>query len=143
MARKAATSSISSCPGMTMAGRSSRMAPTIGAADRQRRGSNWTGAAGSLLGSNLIAPSGLALEFDPSHRIVWMSTWAAETSVRLTFGDGCTFSEDHFLEHRLGRLRDVRIDPSGVLYLLTDGPEGMLYRRHRAEARAAGKEDHL
>ena len=78
-----------------------------------------------------IAPSGLALESDPSHRIVWMSTLAAETLVRLTFGDGCTFSEDHFLEHRLGRLRDVRIDPSGVLYVLTDGPEGMLYRLER------------
>jgi aldose sugar dehydrogenase len=78
-----------------------------------------------------IAPSGLALESDPSHRIVWMSTLAAETLVRLTFGDGCTFSEDHFLEHRLGRLRDVRIDPSGVLYVLTDGPEGMLYRLDR------------
>ena len=60
-----------------------------------------------------------------------MSTLAAETLVRLTFGDGCTFSEDHFLEHRLGRLRDVRIDPSGVLYVLTDGPEGMLYRLDR------------
>ena len=78
-----------------------------------------------------IAPSGLALELDPSHRIVWMSTLAAETLVRLTFGDGCTFSEDHFLEHRLGRLRDVRVDPSGVLYVLTDGPEGMLYRLDR------------
>jgi len=78
-----------------------------------------------------IAPSWLALESDPSHRIVWMSTLAAETLVRLTFGDGCTFSEDHFLEHRLGRLRDVRIDPSGVLYVLTDGPEGMLYRLDR------------
>ena len=78
-----------------------------------------------------IAPSGLALESDPSHRIVWMSTLAAETLVRLTFGDGCTFSEDHFLEHRLGRFRDVRIDPSGVVYVLTDGPEGMLYRLDR------------
>ena len=78
-----------------------------------------------------IAPSGLALESDPSHRIVWISTLAAETLVRLTFGDGCTVSEDHFLEHRLGRLRDVRIDPSGVLYVLTDGPDGMLYRLDR------------
>jgi aldose sugar dehydrogenase len=83
-----------------------------------------------------IAPSGLALESDPSHRIVWISTLAAETLVRLTFGDGCTVSEDHFLEHRLGRLRDVRIDPSGVLYVLTDGPEGMLYRLDR------GTDDH-
>ena len=54
-----------------------------------------------------------------------------ETLLRLTFGDGCTVSEEHFLEHRLGRLRDVRIDPSGVLYVLTDGQEGMLYRLNR------------
>jgi aldose sugar dehydrogenase len=63
-----------------------------------------------------IAPSGLALELDATHRIVWISILAAETLVRLTFG-----SEDHFLGHRLGRLRDVRIDPSGALYVLTAG----------------------
>jgi glucose/arabinose dehydrogenase len=89
-----------------------------------------------------IAPSGLALESDPSHRIVWISTLAAETLVRLTFGDGCTFSEDHFLEHMLGRLRDVRIDPSGVLYVLTDGPEGMLYRLDRG-TEDNGEKTHL
>jgi len=89
-----------------------------------------------------IAPSGLALESDPSHRIVWMSTLAAETLVRLTFGDGCTVSEDHFLEHRLERLRDVRIDPSGVLYVLTDGPDGMLYRLDRG-TEDNGEKTHL
>jgi glucose/arabinose dehydrogenase len=78
-----------------------------------------------------IAPSGLALEPNPSYRIVWISTLAAETLVRLTFGEGCVVSEKHFIEHRLGRLRDVRIDGSGVLYVLTDGPEGMLYRLNR------------
>jgi aldose sugar dehydrogenase len=78
-----------------------------------------------------VAPSSLALEPDPSRRIVWISTLAADTLVRLTFGEGCTVVEDHFIEHRLGRLRDVRIDPSGVLYVLTDGPEGMLYRLNR------------
>ena len=78
-----------------------------------------------------VAPSGLALEPDPSQRIVWISTLAGETLLRLTFGEGCTVSEEHFIEHRLGRLRDVRIDASGVLYVLTDGPEGMLYRLNR------------
>jgi glucose/arabinose dehydrogenase len=51
--------------------------------------------------------------------------------VRLTFGEGCTVVEDRFIDHRLGRLRDVRIDGSGVLYVLTDGPQGMLYRLKR------------
>jgi glucose/arabinose dehydrogenase len=36
--------------------------------------------------------------------------------------------EQRLLRHQLGRIRDVRIDPSGVLYVLTDGSEGMLYR---------------
>ena len=48
--------------------------------------------------------------------------------VRLSFGDDCTVKEEHFLKNRLGRLRDVGIDPSGVLYVLTDGADGMLYR---------------
>ena len=48
--------------------------------------------------------------------------------VRLTLGVGCAVSEEHFFEHRLGRIRDVRIDASGVLYVLTDGSEGMLDR---------------
>ena len=78
-----------------------------------------------------IAPSGLALEPDPSRRIVWMTTLAAEALVRMTFGEGCTVVEDRFLDHRLGRLRDVRIDASGVLYVLTDGPQGILYRLNR------------
>ncbi len=90
-----------------------------------------------------IAPSGLALEPDPANRIVWISTLAAETLVRLTFGDGCTVSEEHFLEHGLGRLRDVRIDPSGVLYVLTDGPEGMLYRLNRGTGEEDKEKTHL
>lgn len=90
-----------------------------------------------------IAPSGLALEPDPANRIIWISTLAAETLVRLTLGDGCTVSEEHFLEHRLGRLRDVRIDPSGVLYVLTDGPEGMLYRLNRGTGGEDKEKTHL
>ena len=90
-----------------------------------------------------IAPSGLALEPDPTHRIIWISTLAAETLVRLTLGAGCTVSEEHFLEHRLGRLRDVRIDPSGVLYVLTDGPEGSLYRLNRGKGEEDKEKTHL
>ena len=86
-----------------------------------------------------VAPSGLALEPNPSQRIVWISTLAGETLLRLTFGEGCTVSEEHFIEHRLGRLRDVRIDPNGVLYVLTDGQEGMLYRLNRPAGEARDK----
>jgi glucose/arabinose dehydrogenase len=86
-----------------------------------------------------VAPSGLALEPNPSRRIVWISTLAAESLLRLTFGEGCTIIEERFLEHRLGRLRDVRVDGSGVLYVLTDGPEGMLYRLNHPADEDRGK----
>jgi glucose/arabinose dehydrogenase len=90
-----------------------------------------------------IAPSGLALEPDSTNRIIWISTLAGETLVRLTLGEGCSVSEEHFLEHRLGRLRDVRIDPSGVLYVLTDGPEGSLYRLNRGKGEEDKEKTHL
>jgi aldose sugar dehydrogenase len=90
-----------------------------------------------------VAPSGLALESDLNQRIVWISTLAAETLIRLTFGEGCTLSEEHFLEHRLGRLRDVRIDPSGAFYVLTDGPEGSLYRLDRGTEEDNREKTHL
>jgi glucose/arabinose dehydrogenase len=45
------------------------------------------------------------------------------------------------LKQRLGRIRDVRVDASGVLYVLTDGGEGMLYRVElpHCEMREGGK----
>jgi len=52
-------------------------------------------------------------------------------------------SEEHFLDHRLGRLRDVRIDPSGALYVLTDGSEGVLYRLDRGIGEDASEKTHL
>ena len=85
------------------------------------------------LRSNLILPTGSS----------GSARSRAETLVRLTLGDGCTVSEEHFLEHRLGRLRDVRIDPSGVLYVLTDGPEGMLYRLNRGTGEEDKEKTHL
>jgi glucose/arabinose dehydrogenase len=32
------------------------------------------------------------------------------------------------LRHQFGRIRDVRRDANGALYILTDGGEGALYR---------------
>lgn len=48
--------------------------------------------------------------------------------VQLTLAENCVLREQRLLKHRLGRIRDVRIDASGVLYVLTDGGEGTLYR---------------
>jgi glucose/arabinose dehydrogenase len=52
--------------------------------------------------------------------------------VRVALGDGCTIGEEHFVDHELGRIRNVRMDPNGALYVLTDGQDGMLYRLDRA-----------
>ncbi len=90
-----------------------------------------------------IAPSGLALESDPSNRIIWISTLAAQSVIRLTLGEGCSVVEDRFLEQRLGRLRDVRLDPNGVLYVLTDGDEGMLFRLNRGVGEEDKEKTHL
>jgi glucose/arabinose dehydrogenase len=79
-----------------------------------------------------IAPSGLAVESDSAQEVVWISTLAGEMLVKLTFGANCAFSEEHLLKNRLGRIRDVRIDGNGQLYVLTDGPQGVLYRLDRA-----------
>ncbi len=75
-----------------------------------------------------IAPSGLAVEPGLSHETLWISTLGGQMLVRLSFGENCAVSEEHFLKDRLGRIRDVRISPAGALYVLTDGQQGMLYR---------------
>ncbi len=79
-----------------------------------------------------IAPSGLVVQPDPQQRILWISTLGGQTLVRVALGDGCTVSEEHFVDHELGRIRNVRIDPNGALYVMTDGQDGMLYRLHPA-----------
>ena len=36
--------------------------------------------------------------------------------------------EDRLLQDELGRIRDVRISPDGLVYLITDSYRGALYR---------------
>ena len=36
--------------------------------------------------------------------------------------------EERLLKDRLGRIRDVRQGPDGLVYLLTDAPDGVLAR---------------
>lgn len=90
-----------------------------------------------------IAPSGLAVESDSVQEVVWISTLAGEMLVKLTFGANCAFSEEHLFKHLLGRIRDVRIGPRGSLYLLTDGPDGVLYRLDQPSTEAAQAGAHL
>jgi glucose/arabinose dehydrogenase len=88
-----------------------------------------------------IAPSSLAVETQPSTTEVWIGALAAEMVVQLSLVDDCVLREQRLLRYHLGRIRDVRIDPSGALYVLTDGDEGTLYRVElpHGEMRGGGK----
>jgi glucose/arabinose dehydrogenase len=75
-----------------------------------------------------IAPSGLTIETGPASTEVWIRALAGEMVVQLDLAGNCVLGEHHLFKNQLGRIRDVRVDPSGALYLLTDGSEGTLYR---------------
>jgi glucose/arabinose dehydrogenase len=85
-----------------------------------------------------VAPSSLAVETRPATTEIWLGTLAGQMVVQLTLADNCVLTEQRLLRHQLGRIRDVRIDPSGVLYLLTDGGEGALYRVELPHGETAG-----
>jgi len=61
--------------------------------------------------------------------------------VHLSLANNCVLTKQRLLRHQFGRIRDVRIDPSGVLYVLTDRAEGLLYRVElpHSEMREGGK----
>ena len=48
--------------------------------------------------------------------------------VRLEFDDGKVSREERLLDGRFGRIRDVRVGPDGLIYLLTDESDGALLR---------------
>jgi glucose/arabinose dehydrogenase len=48
--------------------------------------------------------------------------------VRLEIDEGRVVHEERMLTDRVGRIRDVREGPDGLLYLLTDADNGALYR---------------
>ena len=75
-----------------------------------------------------IAPSSLVVETRPATTEIWIGALAGEMVVQLTLADNCVLSEQHLLRHQLGRIRDVRVDANGVLYIVTDGGAGTVYR---------------
>ncbi len=75
-----------------------------------------------------IAPSSLAVETKPDRTAVWIGALAGQMVVQLSLTGDCGITEEHLFRNQLGRIRDVRRDAGGSLYILTDGPEGTLYR---------------
>jgi glucose/arabinose dehydrogenase len=48
--------------------------------------------------------------------------------VRLDVQNGKIVGEERLLEGLIGRIRDVRLGPDGLIYLLTDEAQGRLLR---------------
>jgi aldose sugar dehydrogenase len=91
-----------------------------------------------------IAVSGLALYHDDRapqwHNTVWLGALAGEALVRLSLEGGKVVREERLLKEKFGRIRDVRVGPDGLIYVINDSPEGALYRiepHHRSAARAS------
>ena len=79
-----------------------------------------------------IAPSGMAFytgdRFPKWRGDLFVGALRAELLVRLRF-DGTQFlHEERLLRGELGRIRDVRTGPDGLIYLLTDGSRAVLAR---------------
>ena len=70
-----------------------------------------------------IAPSGLAVEHAGERTIFWISTLAGQSLIRLESGSGGVTSEERVLQDEMVRIRDVRIGPDGLLYLISDHDE--------------------
>ncbi|WP_178133670.1 PQQ-dependent sugar dehydrogenase [Vineibacter terrae] len=75
-----------------------------------------------------IAPSGLALEGLDDVTGLWIGALAGQALVRLEIENGRITADQRLLQGELGRIRDVRIDAAGLVYFITDGPAGALYR---------------
>ncbi|MBV6658222.1 MAG: PQQ-dependent sugar dehydrogenase [Devosiaceae bacterium] len=80
-----------------------------------------------------IAPSGMAIMRDSEPFAGWdgdmlVGALRAQTLVRLDRQAGQIVSEERLFDGMLGRIRDVRQGPDGAIWLLTDEPNGSLYR---------------
>ncbi len=79
-----------------------------------------------------IAPSGMA--FYEADRIpgwrgsLLVGALAAQMLVRLELDGRKVVKEHRLLQSEIGRIRDVRVGPDGLVYLLTDAADGALWR---------------
>lgn len=86
--------------------------------------------------SPAIAPSGLAVESAGGVTVFWIGALGGQSLVKLEMEAGRIVREQRLLQNELGRIRDVRIGSDGPLYLITDDPEGALYRLEPAVEQA-------
>ncbi|MGH2341784.1 PQQ-dependent sugar dehydrogenase [Segnochrobactraceae bacterium EtOH-i3] len=79
-----------------------------------------------------IAPSGLAFytgsAFPHWQGDAFVGALAGQALVRLDLNRGVIVGQERLLDHRIGRIRDVRVGPDGALWLLTDADAGALWR---------------
>ena len=79
-----------------------------------------------------IAPSGMAF-VSGSQFLQWqgnllVGALRSQTLVRLVLDGEKVVREERLLQGQVGRIRDVRMGPDGLVYLLSDGPDGALMR---------------
>jgi glucose/arabinose dehydrogenase len=86
-----------------------------------------------------IAPSGMAFydgdAFPEWRGDLFVGALRSELLARLELDGEQVVAEERLLEGAIGRIRDVRLGPDGYLYLLTDEPDGGLYRLEPARPR--------
>ena len=79
-----------------------------------------------------IAPSGMAFydgdRFPAWRGSVFIGALKYQLLARLTLDGEKIVHEERLLEQKLGRIRDVRVGPDGLIYLLTDAGDGVLAR---------------
>ncbi len=84
-----------------------------------------------------ISPSGLMIYdgagFPAWRGSVFAGALSGELLVRLEIAGGRAVAEERMLEDLEERIRDVRQGPDGLVYLLTDHPDGMLLRLEPAD----------
>ena len=84
-----------------------------------------------------IAPSGMAFvsgtQFPQWQGNMLVGALRGQMLVRLTLEGDKVLSEERLFQGRPGRIRDVRMGPDGLVYLLTDDPQGALLRLEPAK----------
>ncbi|HEY7906313.1 MAG TPA: PQQ-dependent sugar dehydrogenase, partial [Wenzhouxiangella sp.] len=83
-----------------------------------------------------IAPSGL-VKLEDDHFGPWQGNFLAgglrtQQLRRLVFENGEVVHQEEILRNALGRIRDIRLGPNGDVFVITDAPNGGLFRIYPA-----------